>query len=164
MGAIFAIFVLPAWAVFRLQNAKLSIVIGGLIFWCWLVLLGEFTRGFDPTYDSFGPAINFLFGLPFGLGYCAFWEVVRRLKRRTKAVKLHLVSCILWSGLVILCICFPYIFKSFYQRDPMDYLDLILFGIGPILLLCLAIASSTAIDMQKAKKAPTIEIANQPLQ
>lgn len=165
LGAIFAIFVLPAWAVFRLQNPKISIAIGGLIFWCWLVLLGEFTLGFDPSYDSIGPAFNFLFGLPFGLGYCAFWEVIRRLLRRSKTIQSHLVGLVLWSGMTILCICFPYIFASIYHREPMDYFYEILFGVGPILLLCISMVLTMALDMRKMKKKTiSIAIANQPIE
>ncbi len=152
LGATFAIFILPAWAVFRLQNPKISIGVGGLIFWCWLVLLGEFIRGFDPSYDSFGPALNFLFGLPLGLGYCAFWEVIRRLLRRSKKASPHVVDFILWSALLMLCLCFPFVFKSIYRRDPMDYFFEILFAIGPILLLCIAMVLTMVLDMHRTTR------------
>lgn len=151
LGSTFAIFVLPAWAVFRLQKPIISIPIGGLIFWCWLVLLGEFTRGFDPSYDSIGPAFNFFFGLPFGLGYCAFWEAIRRFVRRKKKVSPNAVDLILWSLLIALCICFPFIFKSVYRMDPMDYFSEILFGIGPILLLCIAMVLKLTIEVYQRK-------------
>jgi hypothetical protein len=150
-AAIFPILILPAWAVFRLQNPKISIIIGGLIFWCWLVLLGEFTRGFDPSYDSFAPVFNFFLGLPFGLGYCAFWEAIRRFLRRNKKVSPNSIDLILWTFLIALCICFPFIFKSVYQRNPMDYFFEILFGIGPILLLCFAMVLKMALDVYHRK-------------
>lgn len=47
----------------------------------------------------------------------------------------------------------------------MDYFYEILFGVGPILLLCIAMVLTMVLDMRKMKKkALTIEIANQPIE
>ena len=81
-GMVFAVYILPAWTVLRLPNSKVSILIGSLIFYGWLVLVTILIVDIDPSSDSFAYGFNILFGLPVGVGYCAIWALFRALLRR----------------------------------------------------------------------------------
>ena len=152
LGAMFAVLILPAWIVFRLQNPKVSVPIGGLIFWGWLVLLSGFIRDFDPSYDGWGPFFNLLFGLPLGIGYCAFWAVICRLVLRLKVNRSRgIISLVVWSAMIILCVCFPFLVTSTYHRSLMFYMPYLLFGVGPILLLSVAMVLSILFEMHRSK-------------
>jgi hypothetical protein len=153
-GMFFAILVLPAWTALRLRSWKVSVPIGALLFWGWLNLYGEFVGDIDPSrVGGLGPAINFLFGLPFGAGYCAIWFVIRGVIRRPSS-KLErnyvkLISLIVWSALISLCLCFPFMATALHHRSLEFYMPYVLIGVGPILLLSLAMVCSTVCEMYK---------------
>jgi len=156
-GLCFAVLVLPAWIVFRLPNPKVSIPIGALIFWGWLVLYSDFVGDIDPSRDGgLGPAANFLFGLPFGACYCQIWLGIRRLlpKHGRKPTKnyLNLVSLIIWSALIALCLCFPFMATALHRRNIGFYMPYVLIGVGPILVLCVAVVYSTVFEMHEYNK------------
>jgi hypothetical protein len=156
-GLFFAVLVLPAWTVLRLPSWKVSVPIGALIFWGWLNLYGEFVGDIDPSRaGGLGPAINFLFGLPFGAGYCVIWFVIRGAMRRQRS-KLEknyvkLIGLIVWSALISLCICFPFLATALHHRSLDFYLPYVLIGVGPILILCVAVVYSTVFEMHKYNK------------
>ena len=157
LGMGFAVLILPAWTVLRLPSPKVSIPIGSLIFWGWLVLAGDFEMEFDPSYDSFGPGFNLLFGWAFGLGYCAIWAGVRRLLRQSREDRSwSSTSLVVWSALIGLCVCFPFMTVAIYHRSLMFYLPYVLCGVGPILLLCIAMVFSNLLGMRKCNVAPGV--------
>jgi hypothetical protein len=165
-GLFFAVLVLPAWTVLRLPSWKVSVPIGALIFWGWLNLYGEFVGDIDPSRaGGLGPAINFLFGLPFGAGYCAIWFVIRRFIRnsRPKLQKnyVKLISLIVWSALISLCLCFPFWATALHHRSLEVYMPYVLIGVGPILALCVAVVCSTVLEMRNSTTcALSTEVAN----
>ena len=152
-GTFFAVFILPAWAVVRLPSLKMSIPIGSLIFYGWLVLASILTMDIDPSYDSFGYGCSIFFGLPVGVGYCAIWILFRRLLThlKSKSFRSHAstrISLVIWSALIGLCLCFPFMAKALHHRSMGFYMPYVLIGVGPILLLSLAMVCSTVSEMR----------------
>jgi hypothetical protein len=153
-GMFFAMLVLPAWAVLRLSSPKISIPIGTLIFWGWLVLFSDFVGDIDPTRDGgFGPVFNIFFGWQAGACYCVIWFAIRRLVPRSKAkhVKnyVKLIGLVIWSALIGLCLCFPFMARALHHRSLGFYMPYVLIGVGPILVLCVAVVCNTVREMRK---------------
>jgi hypothetical protein len=153
IGSLLAILVLPALAVFCLPKSKLSVLMGGLIFWGWLVLLSDFMRECDPSSDSPAALFNFLLGLPFGIGYCAIWAAIRRRLQRAEVRRSRgILSLVVWSGVIGLCAFVPFIVVHVNNRSLSFYAPYLLLGEGPILLLSVTMVISSVADIRTHNK------------
>jgi len=137
--AILGVFMVPVLIIFCLPGRKGAIPIAGVTFWVWLVLAGELIRDADPSYDSFGPAINFLFGLPFGLGYSTIWFLIGKLwKPRRHSRRSYALSAACWLLVAIGCGFFPFAVAYRYHRSVVFYLEYTLPPVVPLFALCVA--------------------------
>jgi hypothetical protein len=131
---VFAVWVLPALAVLCLRKTKLSVLIGGLIFWGWAVLLFVLLQELSPSAPHMAPIGMLLFGLPFGLTYCA-------MVARTRGTEIHvgdkrsgyIISLIVWSAMIMFCVFVPFIIASVNRRGLSFNIPYLLMGVGPIL-------------------------------
>ena len=139
LGIVIGVMILPAWAVLRLPSLKVSMPIGTFIHWGWLVLGSDFLREFDPGYDSLAPAFNIVFGWGTGLIYCAIWAGIRRWLLHSRVDHTgSSTGVVVWSCLVVLCLCFPFMTATMYHRNLAFYMPYTLIGVAPVLLLCSA--------------------------
>ncbi len=156
LAGVIGVFLLPAWAVFRLPRLVVAVPVGALIFWTWLFLPGVLLQEWDPTYDSFGPAFSLLFGLPWGFGYCGFWAIVRtgvpRLKNRVRRPG-TILDLVIWSGVALFCVSFPWLASAKYHRALADDLGYTLSGAGPLFLLAVALAATAYLSLPRQGKA-----------
>ncbi len=165
-GLFFATLVLPAWVVLRLPSAKVSIPVDALIFWGWFVLYCDFVGDIDPSRaGGFGPAAVFFFGWQPGVCYCAIWLLPRRLLQKPEArsgsMAVKLIGLSIWLALIGLCLSFPFMATALHRRSIGFYMPYVLIGVGPILVLCVAVVYSTVCEMRKyTKRVLSSEAAN----
>ena len=145
----FAALVLPVWIVWRLPRYYLSVPIGALMCWGWLMVDGYLLPALDSEYDSIAPGLWLVFGWVVGVAYCCFLvgiceivapgrksgsagKISERATTGNFAVILSVLGLTAWGGLSVLCICYPFIDKARYGMT--DWL-FNLFAFGPTLLL-----------------------------
>jgi drug/metabolite transporter (DMT)-like permease len=109
------------------------------MFWAWLVLAGDLMHEVDPSDNGFGQAINFLFGLPFGIAYSSVWYVIGRFRKPQRYGRLsRALSIVCWLLVALVCICFPFLVSFKYHRSVTFYLPYTALGVGPLLALSVA--------------------------
>lgn len=148
-GCILGALILPVWIVWRLPSYFLSVPIGTLIVWGWLMVDGLLLSSLDPEYDSIGPGLWLVLGWSVGLAYCCIliglYEILPSGRQSRSARKImecgkggnsgqihSVLGLTAWGGISVLCICYPFIDRALY--GVYDWL-FNLSAFGPTLLL-----------------------------
>jgi len=148
----FAALVLPVWIVWRLPRYYLSVPIGALMFWGWLVVDGFLLLRLDLEYNSIAPALLLLVGWAMGGVYCCLLMGIREIVSaqwksrgpgkagtcvapRKAILGHHVLGLAVWGILSVLCICYPFVDRARYGETDWMFLEYYLFACGPILLL-----------------------------
>jgi hypothetical protein len=147
IGSGFAVLVLPVWIVWRVPRYYLSVPIGALMFWGWLVVDGFLLLRLDPEYNSIAPALLLLVGWAMGAVYCCLLMAVREIvspRRKSRSVGKaggctvsqkvasfhHALGLAVWGALSVLCICYPFIDRARYGETDWMFLEYYLFACG----------------------------------
>ena len=147
--SLVSMLLLPALAI-RQLHPLLSIPIGSLIFWGWSSTLSVLPK-IAFSSESIGPAVWLFFGWAPGLLYCLIVCVVSsQLCKSKPSCSCSLDSLALWIAAFALCLCFMAISMHIYKSGTIR--SLLPISVGPLLLLCAAMALSVYVNMRKQEK------------
>lgn len=149
-GTGLGVFILPALMAFCLPGRKVSIPIGAVTFWAWLMLTSDLLREADPSYDSMAPAFNVLFGLPVGFAYSIFWFAIgKRWKPQRHGRMSHVFSVVCWSLMGAGCVGFPFLVSLKYHRGVTFHLEYTLLAAGPLFVFSVAMVITSLWQWRK---------------